>query len=85
MSEGLNITTTSDSYEDLSGVDGDGLGEEEAFEGEEQCWEVRVSPIGDGSDLFPGRARAQTRASHRKAVIYAAEVGRVQPVQASGE
>ena len=26
--------------EDLSGVDGDGLGEEEvAFEGEERCWE----------------------------------------------
>ena len=39
MSEGLNITTTSDSYEDLSGVDGDGLGEEEGFEGEELCWE----------------------------------------------
>jgi len=36
MSGGLKITTASDSYEDLSGVDGDGLGEEEALEGEEQ-------------------------------------------------
>ena len=38
MSEELN--TPQDFFEDLSGVDGDGLGEGEvAFEGEEGCWE----------------------------------------------
>ncbi len=39
MSE-LNITLGQEYDEDLSGVDGDGLGEGEvAFEGEERCWE----------------------------------------------
>ncbi len=39
MSE-LNITLGQEYDEDLSGVDGDGLGEGEvAFEGEEWCWE----------------------------------------------
>lgn len=39
MSE-LNITLVREYDEDLSGVDGDGLGEGEvAFEGEEWCWE----------------------------------------------
>ena len=39
MSE-LNITWVQEYDEDLSGVDGDGLGEGEvAFEGEKWCWE----------------------------------------------
>jgi hypothetical protein len=39
MSE-LNVTWVQEYDEDLSGVDGDGLGEGEvAFEGEEWCWE----------------------------------------------
>ena len=39
MSE-LNITWVQEYDEDLSGVEGDGLGEGEvAFEGEEWCWE----------------------------------------------
>ncbi len=38
MSDRLLVTAAV--CEDLSGVDGDGLGEEEvAFEGEERCWE----------------------------------------------
>ncbi len=40
MSDQGNIMIARQFYDDLSGVDGDGLGEGEvAFEGEERCWE----------------------------------------------
>ena len=40
MSDRLNTMRAQEGFEDLSGVDGDGLGEGEvAFEGEERCWE----------------------------------------------
>ena len=40
MSDRLNTMRVQEGFEDLSGVEGDGLGEGEvAFEGEEWCWE----------------------------------------------
>lgn len=70
MSE-LNITLVQEYDEDLSGVDGDGLGEGEvAFEGEEWCWEDREvclqSLLQPFCELAKNREQKRDMAGRRK-------------------